>query len=132
MPFLFYFRCKWGIDFDLLSFVLRLNFGSVNTLINDAVDIFIKNEEALLNGEYSKSILENSVFKAQMKDIIDISIEKVYKSEEVIEKELKGYKVIHHLLNVFVKAAVNNQQNKTTAFDELALACIPKSYIHKE
>ena len=105
---------------------------SVNTLINDAVDIFIKNEEALLNGEYSKSILENSVFKAQMKDIIDISIEKVYKSEEVIEKELKGYQVIHHLLNVFVKAAVNNQQNKTTAFDELALACIPKSYIHKE
>ena len=67
-----------------------------------------------------------------MKDIIDISIEKVYKSEEVIEKELKGYQVIHHLLNVFVKAAVNNQQNKTTAFDELALACIPKSYIHKE
>ena len=105
---------------------------SVNTLINDAVDIFIKNEEALLNGEYPKSILENSVFKAQMKDIIDISIEKVYKSEEVIEKELKGYQVIHHLLNVFVKAAVNNQQNKTTAFDELALACIPKSYIHKE
>ena len=105
---------------------------SVNTLINDAVDIFIKNEEALLNGEYPKSILENSVFKAQMKDIIDISIEKVYKSEEVIEKELKGYQVIHHLLNVFVKAAVNNQQNKTTAFDALALACIPKSYIHKE
>ena len=105
---------------------------SVNTLINDAVDIFIKNEEALLNGEYPKSILENSVFKAQMKDIIDISIEKVYKSEEVIEKELKGYQVIHHLLNIFVKAAVNNQQNKTTAFDELALACIPKSYIHKE
>ena len=105
---------------------------SVNTLINDAVDIFIKNEEALLKGEYSKSILDNSAYKAQMKDIIDISIEKVYKSEEVIEKELKGYQAIHHLLNVFIKASVNNQQNKTTAFDELALACIPKSYIHKE
>ena len=105
---------------------------SVNTLINDAVDIFIKNEEALLKGEYSKSILDNSAYKAQMKDIIDISIEKVYKSEEVIEKELKGYQAIHHLLNVFIKAAVNNQQNKTSAFDELALACIPKSYIHKE
>ena len=105
---------------------------SVNTLINDAVDIFIKNEEALLKGEYSKSILDNSAYKAQMKDIIDISIEKVYKSNEVIEKELKGYQSIHHLLNVFVKAAVNNQQNKTTTFDKLALACIPKSYIHKE
>ena len=58
---------------------------SVNTLINDAVDIFIKNEEALLKGEYSKSILENSAYKAQMKDIINISIEKVYKKSEKTE-----------------------------------------------
>ena len=70
--------------------------------------------------------------KTQMKDIIDISIEKVYKSDEVIEKELKGYQVIHHLLDVFVRAAVNNQQNCKSAFDDLAIACIPKSYLHKE
>ena len=67
-----------------------------------------------------------------MKDIIDISIDKVYKSQEVIEKELKGYQVIHHLLEVFVKAAVNNQNNCLSTFDELALACIPKSYLHKD
>ena len=67
-----------------------------------------------------------------MKDIIDISIKKVYNSEEVIEKELKGYQVIHHLLETFVKAAVNNQNNCLSAFDELALACIPKTYLHKE
>ena len=50
---------------------------------------------------------------------------------EVIEKELKGYQAINHLLNVFVKATINNQKNNTTAFDTLALACIPKSFIHK-
>ena len=105
---------------------------SVNTLINDAVNIFIKNEESLLSGNYSKSILKDSTFKAQMKDIIDISVNKVYKSEEVIEKELKGYQVIHHLLEVFIKAAINNQEGITTAFDKLALACIPKSYLHEE
>ena len=105
---------------------------SVNTLINDAVNIFIKNEEDLLSGNYSKSLLDESAYKAQMKDIIDISIDKVYKSQEVIEKELKGYQVIHHLLEVFVKAAVNNQNNCLSAFDELALACIPKSYLHKD
>ena len=105
---------------------------SVNTLINDAVNIFMKNEEALLSGNYSKSILSESAFKAQMKDIIDISVEKVYKSEEVIEKELKGYQVINHLLEVFVRASVNNQEDNTTTLDDLALACIPKSYLHKE
>tara|TARA_B110000259_G_C14026899_1_gene405046 strand:+ start:186 stop:1505 length:1320 start_codon:yes stop_codon:yes gene_type:complete len=105
---------------------------SVNTLINDAVNIFINNEEDLLSGNFSKALLDESAYKAQMKDIIDISIEKVYKSDEVIEKELKGYQVIHHLLDVFVRAAVNNQQNCKSAFDDLAIACIPKSYLHKE
>ena len=84
---------------------------SVNTLINDTVKIFLKNEEKILNGEFSSTLLSESIFKAQMKDIIDISVKKVYQSKEVIEKELKGYQVIHHLLEVFVKASVNNQQN---------------------
>ena len=104
---------------------------SVNSLINDVTDIFMKNEESILNGEYLKPILDKSVYKAQMKDILDISIEKVYNSEEVIEKELKGYQAINHLLKVFVKATINNQKNTTTAFDSLALSCIPNSFIHK-
>ena len=104
---------------------------SVNTLINDATEIFIENEEEILKGEFSKSLLEKSIYKAQMEDILNISVDKVYNSEEVIEKELKGYQVINHLLNVFIKATVNNQNDQLTAFDKLALECIPQSYIHK-
>ena len=55
----------------------------------------------------------------------------VVNSDEVIEKELKGYQAINHLLKVFVKATINNQKNTTTAFDSLALSCIPNSFIHK-
>ncbi len=113
---------------DRLAYLRAL---SVNSLINDVTEIFLKNEESILNGEFSKSLLEKSIYKAQMKDILDLSIDKVYNSEEVIEKELKGYQAINHLLNVFVKATINNQKNNTTAFDTLALACIPKSFIHK-
>ena len=104
---------------------------SVNTLINDATEIFINNEEEILKGEFSNSLLEKSIYKAQMEDILNISVNKVYNSEEVIEKELKGYQVINHLLNVFIKATVNNQNDQMTAFDKLALECIPQSYIHK-
>ena len=105
---------------------------SINTLINDTVKIFLKNEDKILNGEFIKTILSESVFKAQMEDIIDISVKKVYNSKEVIEKELKGYQVIHKLLSVFIKAAVNNQSDNTTALDDLVLASLPKTYIHKE
>ena len=104
---------------------------SVNTLINDTVKIFLANEEKILNGDFSKTLLSESVFKAQMKDIIDISVKKVYQSKEVIEKELKGYQVIHKLLSVFVNATVNNQLDKTSALDDLVLASLPETYIHK-
>jgi len=105
---------------------------SVNTLINDTVKIFLANEEKILNGDFSKTLLSESVFKAQMKDIIDISVKKVYQSKEVIEKELKGYQVIHKLLSVFVNATVNNQLDKTSALDDLVLASLPETYIHKD
>ena len=105
---------------------------SVNTLINDTVKIFLSNEEKILNGNFSKTLLSESVFKAQMKDIIDISVKKVYQSKEVIEKELKGYQVIHKLLSVFVNATVNNQLDKTSALDDLVLASLPETYVHKD
>ena len=105
---------------------------SVNTLINDTVKIFLANEEKILNGDFSKTLLSESVFKAQMKDIIDISVKKVYQSKEVIEKELKGYQVIHKLLSVFVNATVNNQLDKTSALDDLVLASLPETYVHKD
>ena len=105
---------------------------SVNTLINDTVKIFLANEEKILNGQFTKTLLSESVFKAQMKDIIDISVRKVYNSKEVIEKELKGYQVIHKLLSVFIKASVNNQSDNTTALDDLVLSSLPQAYIHKD
>ena len=105
---------------------------SVNTLINDTVKIFLANEEKILNGQFTKTLLSESVFKAQMKDIIDISVRKVYNSNEVIEKELKGYQVIHKLLSVFIKASVNNQSDNTTALDDLVLSSLPQAYIHKD
>ena len=62
---------------------------AINTLINEAVKIFIENEENI-DGTFDKSLMSISKFKAQMDGIIEISIEKVYKSKEVIEKELTG------------------------------------------
>lgn len=105
---------------------------SINTLINDAVAIFLQNEEAILKGVFSSSIMDVSKYKAQMKDIIDISVNQVYKSSEVIEKELKGYQVINRLLEVFVTASVNNQQGTLSAFDKLVLECLPKQYLHSD
>ena len=105
---------------------------AINTLINEAVQIFIENEEEILKGNFKDSLMSKSKYKAQMEGIIKISVDKVYKSKEVIEKELTGYKVLNFLLKTFTNSVINWKENKVSAFDELALECIPKEYLNKE
>src|SRR5690606_4265108 len=81
---------------DRISYLRALAIGS---LISDAVTVFMENETAILNGDFPFALMDKSQYKAQMNDIIEISIKKVYQSREVIEKELVGYKVINTLLD---------------------------------
>jgi len=71
-------------------------------------------------------LLDKSKYKAQMDDIIAISVDKVYRSDEVLQKEIVGYKVISTLLSAFCTAAANKLQNSTTAYDELILRLVPQ------
>ena len=99
---------------------------SINSLIRDAVSIFQENETQILEGSFSDALMEKSQYKAQITDIINISIDKIYKSEEVVQKEILGYKVISSLLEAFVSAAANSFNKNTNSYDELLLELIPE------
>ena len=99
---------------------------AINSLIKDAVSIFQENETQILEGSFTDALMERSQYKAQITDIINISIDKVYKSEEVVQKEILGYKVISSLLEAFVTAAANAYNKKTNTYDELLLELIPE------
>ncbi|WP_298285316.1 deoxyguanosinetriphosphate triphosphohydrolase [uncultured Lutibacter sp.] len=109
---------------DRLSYLRAL---AIGTLINEASKVFLENEEVILKGEYPYSLLDKCNYEAQINDIIKISVEKIYKSREVIEKELAGYKVIANLLNVFITATNNNYENNLTNYDKLIIAILPES-----
>lgn len=110
---------------DRVSYLRAL---AINTLINEAVDIFLKNEELILNGEFDKSLLDKCKYEAQMNDIIKISISKIYRSKDVIEKEIAGYKIIADLLDVFVTALNNHHLGKSTNYDKLLLNMLPVEF----
>ena len=94
---------------------------AIGTLIDDAVELFIKNESSILNGDFNTSLLDKSQYKAQMDDIIKISIDKVYNSKEVVDKELSGFEVINELLLRFSNAVNNCYHNTGSHYDELIL-----------
>ncbi len=101
---------------------------AINTLVGEAVTIFLENEEAILKGEFNKSLLDKCKYEAQINDIINISIDKIYNSKEVIEKEVAGYKIIADLLDVFVTALNNKHEGVLSNYDKLILHLLPEEY----
>ncbi|MES2409920.1 MAG: deoxyguanosinetriphosphate triphosphohydrolase [Bacteroidota bacterium] len=115
---------------DRISYLRALAIGN---LINEAVRVFIENEEAILKGEFHFALTDKSKYKAQMDDIINLSVEKIYQSREVIEKELSGYQMINNLLDKFITAYNNNHERKATNYDKLLLKILPeKHHLEKE
>ena len=99
---------------------------AINSLIKDAVKIFIENESKILSGDFGVSLMDKSKYKAQIEDIIKVSISKVYNSKEVIKKEVVGHRAITVLLENFSKAAVNSFEGKVNTYDKLILSLVPE------
>lgn len=110
---------------DRISYLRALAIGS---LINDAVAVFMENEKAILAGEFPFALMDRSQYKAQMNDIIQISIKNVYQSKEVIQKEVMGYKIIHSLLDGFCTAYNNKVNGAASNYDELLLKLLPERF----
>ncbi|WP_298485048.1 dGTP triphosphohydrolase [uncultured Maribacter sp.] len=114
---------------DRLSYLRAL---AINTLITDAIDIFVANEDAILKGDFHMSLLNKSAYAAQIKDIITLSVNKVYKAQDVIEKEIAGYKIISDILDVYSSALINEKENKGSNYDRLMISTLPKFYQRTE
>ena len=110
---------------DRISYLRALAIGN---LINEAVKVFLENEELILSGQYNLSLLDKCKYEAQINDIIKISVEKIYRSKEVIEKEVAGYKILSDLLDVFITAINNKYNNTLTNYDKLVFQLLPENF----
>ncbi|NKI30997.1 dGTP triphosphohydrolase [Croceivirga thetidis] len=94
---------------------------AIGNLINDTCSIFLSNEEEILKGDFEVSLLKHSKYKAQTDDIIKLCIDKVYRSDEVVEKELAGYRILKNLLDASTNTLMNFSNEETNQYDELLL-----------
>lgn len=113
---------------DRISYLRALAIGS---LINDVVQVFIENEEQILQGKFHYALTEKSKYTAQMNDIISLSVKNIYQSREVIEKELVGYQIIQTLLDKFITAFNNKFHDQASNYDKLLLKMLPEKF-HNE
>ncbi len=103
---------------DRLAYLRAL---AINTLIQETVEVFIKSEELILQGSFGVPLLEKSRYRAQIDDIIKISVEKIYRSEEVREKEIAGHTILTSLLDAFTTASENIYNGNGREIDKLIL-----------
>ncbi len=110
---------------DRLSYLRAL---AINTLISDAIGVFIEHEAAILEGTFTSSLLDKGNFTAQVSDIIQVSVDKIYQSQEVLEKEIAGYRIISDILEVYTGAVVRKWEGKASNYDGLLIQTLPLFY----
>jgi dGTPase len=63
-----------------------------------------------------------------MEDIIKLSVNNIYRSREVVEKEVIGYRIINTLLDTFCTAYNNKAEGRESNYDLLVLKLLPERF----
>ena len=111
---------------DINEQIVYLRSCVIGLLERHAVDIFIENEERILKGEFTGSLISHIKGKAgeAYKACSKVSIDKIYQSKDVVDIELAGYKIISTLLELFIEAAIHPEK----AYSQLLLRRVSSQY----
>ncbi len=77
---------------------------AINKLVSQAATSFLDYETEILSGEFDSPLIELMPSKDILGEIIDVSVDKLYRSQVVLEIEAAGYEVLAGLLETFSDA----------------------------
>jgi dGTPase len=77
---------------------------AIGDLMDECSSLFLDHEEAILEGKFDQALADNCPSRQGLKEIIKISVEKIYRARQVVEIEAAGHKVLPGLLEEFTKA----------------------------
>lgn len=103
---------------------------AINQLILETVDAFTAHEEQMLAGDFDRALTDIIPSSVVLAKISALSVEKIYRSKPVLEKEAAGFQVLEGLLEVFSKA-LYHQFYKPESFsgkDKSILRLLPAAF----
>jgi dGTPase len=110
--------------------VAYLRAKAINLLTQKAAEVFKSNESLILNGTFNSTLLKKIEDNCHaLKEVMDLSINKIYNHHSVIEIEITGFHVMSHLLRLFVPAVLREKKKGT---DQMALNLIPFQFTEYE
>ncbi len=95
---------------------------AIGELITDVTNVFLENENGILDGSFDRALTDIGSFRIALAEIGKHSVERIYRARHVVEIEAAGHKVLPGLLDEFVQAAVaTQQQEKSRKYHNLAM-----------
>ena len=81
----------------------------INCLENECVDVFIQNEEAILNGTFEGSLIDHISERPHTAycQCKEVAKKKIYRSKDVVDIELAGYRIISTLMETLIDAVTS-------------------------
>jgi dGTPase len=77
---------------------------AIGELIRETVEVFAQYEEGMCKGHFDKALTDIIPSAKSLQAISKISVQKIYRSKIVLEKEAAGFQVLEGLLSVFSQA----------------------------
>ncbi len=105
---------------------------AINTLIYKTADVFWKNREDILNGNYDKSLIDSiPELESVMKNIESVSINKIYNAKKVVQLEIAGFRIMSALVEDFVTSALRAEESRDKEQNKI-LGLLPKQFSFEE
>jgi dGTPase len=98
----------------------------IGRLVKACAEVFTSHEEDILKGTFNGALIQLVDARAQAacRTIAQHSVRRIYRSSDVLDIELAGYKIITQLLDEIIEAVVHPQR----AYSKVLLARIPGQY----
>lgn len=98
----------------------------IGCLVESCTQTFVDNEDAIMQGRFTGSLIKQveAPIREAYTRCAEVAKAKIYRSQEVLDVELAGYKIISTLMSELVEAAFN--PNK--AYSRQLLQRIPTQY----
>ncbi len=78
----------------------------IGVLVQECTQVFVDNEEAILKGEFEGALIKHipAALCDAYKHCSKVAVEKIYRSSDVLDIELAGFRVISTLIDLMINA----------------------------
>ncbi|MBK7379417.1 MAG: deoxyguanosinetriphosphate triphosphohydrolase [Ignavibacteriales bacterium] len=97
----------------------------IGSLVSEITEVFLEEEENILKGKFEEELISIIPSAKKLEIIKTISIEKIYRTQVVVEREAAGYEVLGGLLDIFIEAANDLSDGKISNRNRTILNLLP-------